>query len=189
MTQLEAARKGKITPEMEQAAKYEGIAPEEILCRVAAGSVVIPKNHVARLCSPGDRHGAFDENQRQHRDIGKPRRPPRRTRQTARGDRGRGRCRHGPLHGGRHRRHPRRDDRPFLRHDRHGAHLPFHQPALCRRSDLRGSHRGIHLCRHRTRGPDGGRFHDRPLRHHRPGPCPFSRRATGSWGWSPAAGA
>ncbi len=44
MTQLESARKGVTTPEMVQAAKYEGVSPEEIRCRVAEGSVVIPKN-------------------------------------------------------------------------------------------------------------------------------------------------
>src|SRR3989339_1411892 len=44
MTQLESAKKGNITPEMVQAANYDGVSPEELLCRVAAGSVVIPKN-------------------------------------------------------------------------------------------------------------------------------------------------
>jgi phosphomethylpyrimidine synthase len=57
MTQLEAAREGKMTPEMEQAAKCEEVAAEEIRCRLAAGSVVIPKNHahafVARAIGRG----------------------------------------------------------------------------------------------------------------------------------------
>ncbi len=44
MTQLESARNGATTPEMVQAAKYDGVSPEEIRCRVAEGSVVIPKN-------------------------------------------------------------------------------------------------------------------------------------------------
>jgi phosphomethylpyrimidine synthase len=44
MTQLESARKGGTTPEMVQAAKYDGVSPEEIRCRVAEGTVVIPKN-------------------------------------------------------------------------------------------------------------------------------------------------
>ena len=44
MTQLESAKKGETTPEMVQAAKYEGMSPEEIRCRVTEGSVVIPKN-------------------------------------------------------------------------------------------------------------------------------------------------
>ena len=44
MTQLEAARKGKITPEMEYVAQQEGRHPEEIRALVAAGRVVIPAN-------------------------------------------------------------------------------------------------------------------------------------------------
>ncbi|MBW6485785.1 MAG: phosphomethylpyrimidine synthase ThiC [Syntrophobacterales bacterium] len=46
MTQLDAAKEGKITKEMEQAAKHDGVAPEELCGRVAAGSVVIPKNRL-----------------------------------------------------------------------------------------------------------------------------------------------
>ncbi|MDA8126966.1 MAG: phosphomethylpyrimidine synthase ThiC [Deltaproteobacteria bacterium] len=49
MTQLEAAREGKITAEMEQAAEYEGMNPEAIRDKVAAGSVVIPKNRGHRF--------------------------------------------------------------------------------------------------------------------------------------------
>jgi phosphomethylpyrimidine synthase len=44
VTQLESAQRGDITPEMVQAANYDGVSPEELLCRVADGSVVIPKN-------------------------------------------------------------------------------------------------------------------------------------------------
>ena len=44
MTQLEAARMGKITPQMEYVAKAEGKSPEEIRELVAAGRVVIPAN-------------------------------------------------------------------------------------------------------------------------------------------------
>ncbi len=44
MTQLEAARMGKITPQMEYVAKVEGKTPEEIRELVAAGRVVIPAN-------------------------------------------------------------------------------------------------------------------------------------------------
>ncbi len=44
MTQLEAARMGKITPQMEYVAKVEGKSPEEIRELVAAGRVVIPAN-------------------------------------------------------------------------------------------------------------------------------------------------
>jgi phosphomethylpyrimidine synthase len=46
MTQLEAAKAGEITPEMKQAAKYDGVEPEEIRRKLAAGSVVIPKNRL-----------------------------------------------------------------------------------------------------------------------------------------------
>lgn len=44
MTQLESARKGETTPEMVAAAAHDRISPEELRQRVAAGSVVIPKN-------------------------------------------------------------------------------------------------------------------------------------------------
>lgn len=44
MTQLEQARKSKITPEMEQVAKTEGIDVHKLARRVANGHVVIPKN-------------------------------------------------------------------------------------------------------------------------------------------------
>lgn len=44
MTQLEAARAGKITPQMEYVARAEGKSPEEIRELVAAGRVVIPAN-------------------------------------------------------------------------------------------------------------------------------------------------
>ncbi len=44
MTQLEAARKGVVTPEMEEVAQQEGYAPQEIRERVAQGLIVIPKN-------------------------------------------------------------------------------------------------------------------------------------------------
>jgi len=44
MTQLEAARQGRITDEMRQVAEYEGLAAEDIRDEVARGAVVIPKN-------------------------------------------------------------------------------------------------------------------------------------------------
>ncbi|MGI6294727.1 MAG: phosphomethylpyrimidine synthase ThiC [Armatimonadota bacterium] len=44
MTQLEAARKGRITKEMEQVALAENIDVDVLVKRVAAGTVVIPKN-------------------------------------------------------------------------------------------------------------------------------------------------
>ena len=46
MTQLEAARKGQITPEREYVAKREGLEPELIRDEVAAGRMVIPANQV-----------------------------------------------------------------------------------------------------------------------------------------------
>jgi phosphomethylpyrimidine synthase len=46
MTQLEAARKGQITPEMEFVAKRERLTPELIRDEVAAGRLVIPANKV-----------------------------------------------------------------------------------------------------------------------------------------------
>lgn len=44
MTQMTEAKKGNITAEMKAVAEYEKIAVEEIVKRVANGSVVIPKN-------------------------------------------------------------------------------------------------------------------------------------------------
>jgi len=44
MTQLELARKGKISPEMEQAAAAENVSAEKLRQLVASGRAVIPKN-------------------------------------------------------------------------------------------------------------------------------------------------
>ncbi len=44
MTQIEAARKGVLTPEMQEVASQEGLDPELIQQRVAQGTVVIPAN-------------------------------------------------------------------------------------------------------------------------------------------------
>ena len=44
MTQIESARKGILTPEMQEVARHEGLEPEEIQKRVAQGTVVIPAN-------------------------------------------------------------------------------------------------------------------------------------------------
>jgi phosphomethylpyrimidine synthase len=44
MTQLEIAKKGNISPEMEVVARAEGMDAEEIRRRIAAGTVVIPAN-------------------------------------------------------------------------------------------------------------------------------------------------
>lgn len=49
-TQMEAAKKGLITPEMMQVAKDESIAPEELRDLLAQGRVIIPANiHHKRL--------------------------------------------------------------------------------------------------------------------------------------------
>jgi phosphomethylpyrimidine synthase len=46
MTQIEAARRGEITPEMEYVARREDLSPELIRDEVAAGRMVIPANKV-----------------------------------------------------------------------------------------------------------------------------------------------
>ncbi len=51
MTQLESARKGRITPEMEIVARDEGMAPDLLLKRVADGTVVIPCNANRQMAS------------------------------------------------------------------------------------------------------------------------------------------
>ncbi len=54
MTQLEAARAGQMTPEMEFVAKREGLPPETVRDEVAAGRMVIPANtvHLAGRLEP-----------------------------------------------------------------------------------------------------------------------------------------
>ncbi len=54
MTQLESARAGTITPEMEYVAQRESLAPETIRAEVAAGRMVIPANkiHLAGRLEP-----------------------------------------------------------------------------------------------------------------------------------------
>ena len=52
MTQLEAARAGKITAEMKRIAKYEGLSADSLRRSVARGRVVIPKNIVRTLAIP-----------------------------------------------------------------------------------------------------------------------------------------
>ncbi|MDI3480932.1 MAG: phosphomethylpyrimidine synthase [Tepidanaerobacteraceae bacterium] len=44
MTQLEAAKKGIITDEMKEVAKYEGVTPEQIREGIALGKIIIPFN-------------------------------------------------------------------------------------------------------------------------------------------------
>jgi len=50
MTQLEAARRGIVTTEMEEVSKEEGYTPQEIMECVAKGEIVIPKNHLHTHC-------------------------------------------------------------------------------------------------------------------------------------------
>lgn len=52
MTQLEAAKAGRITPEMELVAEYEGISAEYIRDGIAAGHIVIPCNVNREMASP-----------------------------------------------------------------------------------------------------------------------------------------
>lgn len=51
MTQLESARKGRITPEMEAVARDEGIETDVLVKRVAEGTVVIPCNENRQMAS------------------------------------------------------------------------------------------------------------------------------------------
>ncbi len=56
MTQLETARKGRISPEMKSVAECECVAPEAIRDGVASGSIVIPANprrKLSRYCGIG----------------------------------------------------------------------------------------------------------------------------------------
>ena len=56
MTQLEMARKGRISPEMKSVAEYEGVSPELIRQGIAAGNTVIPANRrhkLSRYCGIG----------------------------------------------------------------------------------------------------------------------------------------
>lgn len=53
MTQIEAAREGKVTEEIRQVAEYEGISVDEICGRVAAGQIVIPKNVTRHFVARG----------------------------------------------------------------------------------------------------------------------------------------
>ena len=51
-TQMDAAKKGIITPEMEIVAKKENIEPELLRQRIAKGSVAIPCNKYHKSISP-----------------------------------------------------------------------------------------------------------------------------------------
>ena len=52
MTQIEYARKGKITPLMKRVAKKEKVDPEYIRNGIARGTIVIPANKNHRLTNP-----------------------------------------------------------------------------------------------------------------------------------------
>jgi phosphomethylpyrimidine synthase len=54
MTQIEAARRGEITPEMDFVARRENLTPELIRAEVAAGRMVIPANkvHLSKKLEP-----------------------------------------------------------------------------------------------------------------------------------------
>ncbi len=52
MTQLERARRGEVTWQMEEVARKEGLSPEEVRDRVASGHVVIPCNPRHEKLSP-----------------------------------------------------------------------------------------------------------------------------------------
>lgn len=52
MTQLESARKGIISPQMEQVAQQEGLDAEFIRQGVAQGTIVIPANAEHRNLVP-----------------------------------------------------------------------------------------------------------------------------------------
>jgi phosphomethylpyrimidine synthase len=57
MTQLESARRGKITPEMRLVAKAEGLDPKILVKKIAGGKIVIPSNILSRkdkICGIGE---------------------------------------------------------------------------------------------------------------------------------------
>ena len=80
MTQIEMARRGVITPEMEYVAKREDLEPELIRAEVARGRMVIPANkvHLAKSARADvHRHRRADQDQRQYRQLGRHQRHPR----------------------------------------------------------------------------------------------------------------
>lgn len=52
MTQLELARKGTVTPQMQAVAEQEGLPPDFILDGIAQGNIVVPANHNHRNLKP-----------------------------------------------------------------------------------------------------------------------------------------
>ena len=88
MTQLEAARQGIVTPEMEYVAKREDLDPELIRAEVARGRMVIPANNVhlhEAAGADGHRHRRHVQDQRQHRQLGRHQQHRRRARKAAHG--------------------------------------------------------------------------------------------------------
>ena len=74
ITQLENARAGHTTPEMEFVAEREKLEPELVRNEVAAGRMVIPANKVhlnGRLEPMGIGIAATLQDQRQHRQLGR----------------------------------------------------------------------------------------------------------------------
>ncbi|MBU4141166.1 MAG: phosphomethylpyrimidine synthase ThiC, partial [Candidatus Omnitrophica bacterium] len=57
MTQLEAAKRGRITVQMRKAARSEGVPPESIREKIAQGRIVIPYNKAhspKMICAIGE---------------------------------------------------------------------------------------------------------------------------------------
>ena len=69
MTQLEAAREGIITKEMETAAREEGVSAEFIRSGIAEGTIVLPANLPYLAPSVCDRQGASDEDECESGDL------------------------------------------------------------------------------------------------------------------------
>ena len=70
MTQIEAAKKGIVTPQMEIVAKKENIDVEVLRERIARGTVVIPANKKSHRAVPGGhRRRSENQNQRQPRHF------------------------------------------------------------------------------------------------------------------------
>ena len=64
-TQMDAAKQGILTPEMETVAKEEHLEPELIRQRVAKGTICIPANIHHKSLPLWHRRGTADENERE----------------------------------------------------------------------------------------------------------------------------
>ena len=115
MTQIEAARRGEITPEMEYVARREGLDPVEVRDEVARGRMVIPANgeHLALRLEPMGigikakcKINANIGNSAVTSDVDNE------LAKLAAGRRARRRHRDGPLHRRQHRRDPPRPSSP-----------------------------------------------------------------------------